>query len=290
MTEIRTGKRPWRLAATGLALIGLLALAGPGVRGEPRRPVVLATTTSTLDSGLLDVLVPLFEQKTGYTVKPIAVGTGQALRMAARGDADVVLVHAPELERKYVAERALVNRRLVMHNDFVLVGPPDDRAGIRRVTTVAEAMRRIAGAKARFVSRGDDSGTHAKERALWQAAGVVPRGSWYIESGQGMGATLTIADEKGAYTLTDRASYLAFRKRLGLAVLLEGDAPLLNVYHVMEVNPARHPRVNAAGGRAFAEFLVSPAAQEAIRRFGVEQYGEPLFLPDAGRPEPGGGG
>lgn len=275
--------------AWGLALVAFLLLALPAL-GEPRRPVILATTTSTLDSGLLDVLVPLFERRAGYTVKTIAVGTGQALRMAARGDADVILVHAPELEAGYLAEGALIRRRRVMHNDFVLVGPPADPAGVRGARAAGEAFRRIAEREARFVSRGDDSGTHHKERALWKAAGVAPRRGRYIESGQGMGATLTIADEKGAYSLTDRATYLAFRKRLQLAVLLEGDAPLLNIYHVMEVNPATHPRVNAEGGRAFAEFLLSPEAQAAIRTFGVEGYGEPLFFPDAVRPAPGGGG
>ena len=275
--------------AWSLVLVAFLLLAVPAL-GEPRRPVILATTTSTLDSGLLDVLVPLFERRTGYTVKTIAVGTGQALRMAARGDADVVLVHAPELEAGYVAEGVLIHRRRVMHNDFVLVGPPDDPAGIKGAKKAAEALKRIAGEKAPFVSRGDDSGTHHKERGLWKAAGVAPKGGGYIESGQGMGATLTIASEKGAYTLTDRATYLAFRKRLGLAVLLEGDAPLLNIYHVMEVSSARHPRVNAEGGRAFAEFLLSPEAQAVIRTSGVERYGEPLFFPDAGRPAPGGGG
>ncbi len=252
--------------------------------------VILATTTSTQDSGLLDVLVPRFEKKSGYTVKTIAVGTGQSLALGDRGEADVVLVHAPKLELEYLAKGNLINRRLVMHNDFVLVGPPADPAGIRGLKKAADALKKIAQRGARFVSRGDNSGTHNTERSLWKVAGIAPKGSWYIESGQGMGATLTIASEKGAYTLADRATYLAFQKRIQLAILLEGDAPLLNIYHVMEVNPTRHPRVNGAGGKAFAGFMVSPEAQEVIKTFGVEKYGQPLFVPDAGKPEPGGGG
>ena len=274
-----------QVVGTGIALllVGLSSLAW----GQSK-VVILATTTSTQDSGLLDVLVPLFEKKTGYTVKPIAVGTGQALAMAARGEADAVLVHAPELELNYLKEGSLINRRLVMHNDFILVGPPADPAGIKGIKKAAEAFRKIAEGRARFVSRGDQSGTHAKEMALWKVVGITPRGDWYIEAGQGMGATLTIASEKGAYTLTDRATYLAFKKRIQLAALLEGDAPLLNIYHVMEVKSAQQRKVNQAGGKAFADFLVSPEAQAVIRTFGVEKYREPLFFPDAGKPEPGG--
>jgi tungstate transport system substrate-binding protein len=270
-------------------LLSLLA-AGPALAEAQRSPVILATTTSTQDSGLLDVLVPLFEKKSGYTVKTIAVGTGQALALGDRGEADVVLVHAPRLELPYLAKGNLINRRLVMHNDFILVGPAADTAGIRGVKKAADALRKIAEKEGMFVSRGDNSGTHTTERSLWKAAGIVPEGSWYVESGQGMGATLTIASEKGAYTLTDRATYLALQKRVRLAILLEGDAPLLNIYHVMEVNPARHPKVNAAGGRAFADFIVSPDAQGVIKSFGVEKYGAPLFFPDAGKPAPGAGG
>ncbi len=266
-------------------LLGLLSATA----AEAQRPVILATTTSTQDSGLLDVLVPLFEKKTGYTVKTIAVGTGQSLALGDRGEADVVLVHAPKLELEYLAKGNLINRQLVMHNDFILVGPPTDPARIKGVKSAAEALKKIAERGAKFVSRGDNSGTHNKERSLWKAAGITPKGTWYIESGQGMGATLTIASEKGAYTLTDRATYLAFKKRIQLAILLEGDAPLLNIYHVMEVNPTRHRKVNAAGGKAFADFMVSPAAQEVIKTFGAEKYGQPLFFPDAGKPEPGGG-
>ena len=259
---------------TGL-LLGLLAAAPVEAQ---RSPVILATTTSTQDSGLLDVLIPIWEKKSDYTVKTIAVGTGQSLALGDRGEADVVLVHAPDLELQYVAKGNLVNRRRVMHNDFVLVGPPADPVGINGVKRAAEALKRIAERGAPFVSRGDQSGTHAKEKSLWKAAGTTPNAPWYIESGQGMGATLTIAAEKGAYTLTDRATFLAFKKRVRLAVLLEGDAALLNIYHVMEVNPARYARVNAAGGKAFADFMLSAEAQELIKTFGVKKYGEPLFF------------
>jgi len=263
-----------RLGVGGLFL-SFLAAAPVGAQ---RSPVILATTTSTQDSGLLDVLVPLFEKKSGYTVKTIAVGTGQSLALGDRGEADVVLVHAPELELQYLAKGNLINRRRVMHNDFVLVGPPADPAGIKGVKRAAEALKRIAERGAVFVSRGDQSGTHTKEKLVWDAAGMAPRGRWYIESGQGMGATLTIASEKGAYTLTDRATYLALKKRVQLSVLVEGDALLLNIYHVLEVSPARHPRVNAAGGKAFADFLVSGEARAVIETFGVEKYGQPLFF------------
>jgi tungstate transport system substrate-binding protein len=269
-----------------VALTILIALAGPAPAQSAA--VILATTTSTQDSGLLDVLVPLFEKQTGYTVKTIAVGTGQSLALGDRGEADVVLVHAPKLELEYLAKGNLMNRRLVMHNDFIVVGPSADPAGIKGQKTAAEAFRRIAEHRVPFVSRGDNSGTQNKEQSLWRAAGVTPTGSWYIESGQGMGATLTIASEKRAYTLTDRATYLAFEKRLSLAVLLEGDAPLLNIYHVMQVNPSRYRRVNAAGGKAFADFIVSASAQDVIGTFGVGQFGHPLFFSDAGKPEPAG--
>ena len=269
-----------------LALLIAFLAAPVGVTPADPRAVILATTTSTQDSGLLDVLVPMFERRTGYRVKTIAVGTGQALTMGARGEADVVLVHAPQLERNYLDSGDLVARRLVMHNDFVIVGPAADPAGVKRVRIAIAAMKAIAAKEAPFVSRGDNSGTHAKEKALWSAAAVTVKAPWYLESGQGMGATLAIASERQAYTLTDRATYLAFKKRVDLAILLEGDAPLLNVYHVMEINPNKHPRINVAGGKAFADFIVSAEAQGAISAFGVQTYGQPLFFPDAGKPEP----
>ncbi|HXJ81614.1 MAG TPA: substrate-binding domain-containing protein [Candidatus Methylomirabilis sp.] len=247
--------------------------------------VILSTTTSTQDSGLLDVLVPLFESKTGYTVKTLSVGTGQALALAAKGEADVVLVHAPQLEKKYVAEGKLSNRRLVMYNDFVIIGPAEDPAGIRGLSDAALAMKKIADSQSRFVSRGDKSGTHILEQALWKQAGVAPRGSWYIESGQGMGQTLGIADDRRAYTISDRGTYLAFGKRVNLPILVEKDRPLLNLYSVMEVNPANGPRINTVGGRAFADFIVSPDTQAVIKSFGVAKYGQPLFVPIAGKAE-----
>ena len=247
--------------------------------------IILSTTTSTQDSGLLDVLVPLFEKQTGYSVKTISVGTGQALALAAKGDADVALVHAPSLEKKYVAEGTLLNRRLVMYNDFVIIGPSADPAKIKSVKSALAALKSIEQTKSRFVSRGDNSGTHNLEKALWQQAGIQPKGAWYIESGQGMGATLGIANEKNAYTLTDRGTYLALRQRVTLPILVEGDKVLLNIYSVMEVNPANGPRINAAGGKAFADFMVSPQTQTVIKSFGADKFGQSLFVPIAGKRE-----
>ena len=266
------------LIALGLTILPLSAAA-------QRSPVILSTTTSTQDSGLLDVLVPRFERQTGYSVKTIAVGTGQALALAGRGEADVVLAHAPENERQFVAAGAGVNRQLVMYNDFVIVGPPDDPAGIKGTTDPLAALKQIAAKGSPFISRGDNPGTQNLEKELWKLAGVEPQTGWYIESGQGMGATLGIADDRKAYTLTDRGTYLAFQKRVRLPILLEGDRPLLNLYSVMEVNPANGPRVNTAGGRAFADFMVSGDVQKVIRTFGVGKYGQPLFVPVAGTKE-----
>jgi tungstate transport system substrate-binding protein len=277
------------LVALVLVLPGLAAAQG-AAGGAPARAagasqgvVILSTTTSTQDSGLLDVLVPMFERRTGLTVKTISVGTGQALALAARGEADVTLAHAPALEKKYVAEGKMQNRRLVMYNDFVIIGPADDPAKIKGEKSAVEALKKIAAAGARFVSRGDRSGTHTLELNLWKQAGITPGAPWYIESGQGMGATLGIADDRKAYTITDRATLLAFSKRVALGTMVEGDRPLLNVYSVMEVNPANGPRVNAAGGRAFADFMVLPETQAVIKTFGVDRYGQPLFVPIAGK-------
>lgn len=269
---------------------GLLVILGaltPDVAWPASSVVRLATTTSTQDSGLLGVLIPMFERATEYTVKTSAVGTGQALTTAARGDADIVLVHAPALERTYVKDGGLINRRLVMHNDFVIVGPGTDPASVKGLKRAADAFARIAHRRAPFISRGDASGTQYREKQLWGSAGLIPRGRWYVQSGQGMGATLSIASEKRAYTLSDRATYLALRKRLDLVILLDGDPPLLNVYHVMETNPVYYPGVNAAGARAFADFLVSGAGQAAIAAFGVKEYGQPLFFADADKEEAG---
>ena len=264
-------------------LVAVLALAPPASAQAPPTTVILSTTTSTQDSGLLDVLVPMFERTSGFTVKTISVGTGQALALAARGEADVTLAHAPSLEKKYVADGKMTNRRLVMYNDFVVIGPEDDPAKIKGEKSAPAAFRKIAAAGSRFVSRGDKSGTHVLEQSLWKQAGVTPSGAWYIESGQGMGATLGIADDRKAYTLTDRATLLAFGKRVRLVIMVEGDRPLLNVYSVMEVNPANGPRVNTAGGKAFAEFMLAPQTQAVIKTFGVDKYGQPLFVPIAGK-------
>lgn len=256
------------------------------VRESPKpRNLILATTTSVQDSGLLDVLIPVFEKRTGYVVKTIAVGTGQALALGARGEADVVLAHAPDLEKKYLAEGSLINRRLVMHNDFIIVGPPDDPARIKGMKKAADTFQRIATVQAPFVSRGDNSGTHLLEKKLWKEAKREPKGSWYIEAGQGMGATLGIASEKRAYTLSDRGTYLAFRRRVQLEVLVEKDPLLSNIYSIMEVNPSKFSRVNHDGARAFADFFVSSEAQAVIGTFGLERFGEPLFVPDAGKRE-----
>jgi tungstate transport system substrate-binding protein len=276
-----------RVAIACFAAMVVVLLTGSRLwSGEAKsRNVILSTTTSTQDSGLFDVLVPLFEQQTGYAVKVISVGTGQALALAAKGDADVALVHAPSLEKQYVADGKLLNRRLVMYNDFLIIGPKDDPAKIRSSKTAVSTMQLIAKSKSRFVSRGDNSGTHTLEKSLWKEARVEPKGDWYIEAGQGMAATLGIANERNAYTITDRGTYLALRNRLALPVLLEGDKALLNIYSVMEVNPANGPRINAAGGKALADFMVAPQTQSVIRSFGVEKFGQPLFVPVAGKRE-----
>jgi tungstate transport system substrate-binding protein len=275
-----------RTRLTILAVVLLGFAAGRLADARPAKgEIILATTTSTQDSGLLDVLVPAFEKAAGYRVKTIAVGTGQSLAMGARGDADVVLVHAPSLEKKYVAEGAYVNRRLVMYNDFVIVGPPSDPAGIRGLRGPAGALRTLVDRGATFVSRGDNSGTHILEKALWEKAGRHLEGPLYIQVGQGMGATLNVASQKGAYTLTDRGTFLALRRRLNLDILVEKGKALLNIYHVLEVNPARFPKVNQAGARALADFLVAPATQKVVETFGVDRFGQPLFFPAAGKTE-----
>lgn len=259
--------------------IGLTACTNEPTQVEP--VIILATTTSTRDSGLLDVLVPDFEEKTGYSVKTVAVGTGQALEMGKSGNADLLFVHAPPSEKEFMDGGYGSERYLVMHNDFVIVGPADDPAGIKGVPAAAEALFKIAVSGAPFISRGDDSGTHKKEKALWETVDVSPQGNWYLESGQGMAATLTIASEKQAYALTDRATYLHNFNTLDLKILMEGDPVLLNIYHVIIVNPEKWPDVNEQGARAFAEYLVSPETQEMIGEYGVERFGQPLFFPDA---------
>ncbi len=254
---------------------------------KPANPdLILATTTSTQDSGLLDALIPLFQKQTGYVVKTIAVGSGQAMTMGQRGEADVMLVHAPDSEVAFVKAGDGINRKLVMHNDFVFVGPSVDPAGLKTTKSAVEGMKKIAAAKSTFVSRGDNSGTNQLELKVWKTAAVDPKGqSWYQESGQGMGATLNITAEKGAYTITDRATYLATQATTKLPILLENDPLLLNIYHVIQVNPAKSDKINAEGARAFSDFMVSPDTQQVISKFGVDKYGKPLFFPDVGKTE-----
>ena len=254
---------------------------------KPANPeLIMASTTSTGDSGLMNVLIPIFEQKTGYHVKPIYVGSGATLAMGEKGEADVLLVHAPASEVAFMNAGHGTVRKLIMHNDYIIVGPSADPAGIKGMTVAADAFKKIADAGQIFVSRGDDSGTNKMEISIWAKANVDPKGkSWYQSSGQSMGATLTIASEKAGYTLTDRATYLATKANLSLDILMEGDAVLLNIYHVIQVNPNKSNKINAEGAKAFADFMVSPETQKLIGEYGVDKYGAPLFFPDAGKTE-----
>ncbi|OIP33692.1 MAG: tungsten ABC transporter substrate-binding protein [Deltaproteobacteria bacterium CG12_big_fil_rev_8_21_14_0_65_43_10] len=280
--------KKWNKSQVILSLIfGLFIMSGfvVPVQGV-QKAIILATTTSTQDSGLLDVLIPIFEKKTGYFVKTIAVGSGQAMAMGQKGEADVLLVHSPAAEKKIVAEGYGINRRIIMHNDFIIVGPPGDSAKIKGIKLASEAFKKIASAQALFLSRSDKSGTHVKEMDIWKAAGIKPEGEkWYQQTGLGMGQILSVAAEKKGYTLADRGTYLALKKNLGFDILVEGDAILLNIYHVVEVNPSKWPKVNAGGGKAFADFMVSKETQEIIKTFGVDKFGSPLFFPDAGKKE-----
>jgi len=274
-----------KILSAALALAAAALVVAAPVAAQEKN-VILATTTSTQDSGLLDVLVPAFEKQTGYLVKTIAVGSGQAMTMGQKGEADVLLVHSPDAEKKFVDEGFGTRRLLVMHNDFVIVGPAGDPAKIKGSKSTVDALKAIGANGGTFVSRADKSGTNSKELALWKAAGVNPEGqTWYQQTGLGMGQTLNVTSEKGFYTLADRGTYLAMKKTLALEVLVEGEKSLLNVYHVIEVNPAKWPKVNAAGATAFADFMVSAETQKTISTFGVEKYGSPLFFPDAGKAE-----
>jgi tungstate transport system substrate-binding protein len=278
------------LLAALLASIGSIACGDGGGSQETAagrsgpKEVILATTTSTQDSGLLDVLVPEFEKDSGYNVKVIAVGSGQALAMGERGDADVLLVHAPGSEKALIDDGSAINRRLVMHNDFIILGPEKDPAGIKGMTSAVDALKKVFDTGSSFISRGDDSGTDKLEKSLWKKAGVDPKGkSWYEESGQGMGATLQIANQRDAYIISDRATYLAQSDNLDLVVLVEGDPILLNVYSVMQVNPDKFDLVNGPGGEAFADFMVSEKTQQMIGEYVDKKSGKPLFTPDAGK-------
>ena len=270
----------WRVAACA----ALLAAAGCGsddaesaAAGGPSGDMLLATTTSTQDSGLLDVLVPAFESGSACTVKPVAVGSGDAMAMGEKGNADVLLVHSPADEREFMAEGHGSSRAAVMHNDYVLVGPPSDPAGVAKADDAVEAMEMIAQAKAPFASRADESGTNTKELDMWDEAGVDPQGSWYIETGQGMGETLVIADQKQAYTLSDRGTFLATGS-LESEIVFDGSPDLLNWYHVIVVD---HAGTNVGCAKEFAGWLQEESVQKMIGNFGVEEYGRQLFHPDA---------
>lgn len=279
-----------RIFATFFLLTMLLSACVPATAAQSQAPIVptnpeliLATTTSTQDSGLLDVLIPMFQKQTGYNVKVVAVGTGEALKMGEEGNADVLLVHAPSSEVTFMEGGFGKDRLLVMHNDFIIVGPANDPAKIKELDP-KDAFTAIYKSGASFVSRGDDSGTNKKELEFWKKANLDPaaeKSAWYIETGNGMGASLTVASEKSAYILTDRATYLANKDKLQLDILLEGNNALLNVYHVITVNPDKWSKVNYKGAMAFAKFITDPAIQEVIGKFGVDKYGQQLFVPDA---------
>ena len=265
------------------SLVAVTAVSAASLGAQQKcGEIVLATTTSTQDTGLLDSLLPMFRRETCINVKPIAVGTGAALEMARRGDADAVLVHAPEAEKAYVESGDLIGGRLIMHNDFLIIGPKSDPAHVRGEKDAAAAMKAIA-AGGSFISRGDGSGTEKKELALWKQAGVSPTAiAKREETGQGMGATLLIAEQRQTYTLTDRGTYLAFKDKLSLVPLVEGDPELRNIYHAYAVNPGRHPTAHLSEANRFVRFLVEPTTQQWIGEFGKEKFGQPLFVPDAG--------
>jgi tungstate transport system substrate-binding protein len=277
--------RLWALTTLAAAIV---ATAGCGSNpssstsssAAPSGQMIMATTTSTRDTGLLDVLVPAFERSGSCSVKTVAVGSGQALDLGARGQADVLLVHSPAAEETFMKEGHGTSRLAVMHNDFVLVGPPADPAKTAHAGGIVPALKAIATTKSPFASRADDSGTNAKELKLWQQTGVTPSGSWYIKTGQGMGPTLVIASEKRAYTLSDRGTYLA-TKHLDSKILVQGGQALQNPYHVIVV---KHAGTNVGCARAFARWITSPPTQRLIAGFGESKYGQALFHPDAGAP------
>jgi len=250
-------------------------------QAEEARPLRLAPTTSTENSGLLAYLLPEFEREAGLKVHVIAVGTGKALKLGENGDVDVVLVHDPELEEAFMKSGFGFDRRRVMYNDFVVAGPAADPAGLRKANSARKAFQKLGRSGARFVSRGDESGTHQMEKRLWKAAKVQPKGDWYVEAGQGMGQVLLMADEMGAYTLTDRATYLKLKPKLRLEALFQGDRVLFNQYSVIPVNPAHAPGVSLEGAQKFARWLVAPRTQQRIAAFGRDTYGQALFVPNA---------
>ncbi|MBC7231225.1 MAG: substrate-binding domain-containing protein [Actinobacteria bacterium] len=278
-------KRWAALMAGTLAVLAMAAMImGCGEKKAEeveRTELILATTTSTQDSGLLDEWIPMFEEDNPYAVKVIAVGSGEAMEMGKKGECDVMLVHSPAAEEQLVAEGYAIDRNAVMHNDFIIVGPAADPARAKEAASAKDAFAAIAASQSGFVSRADESGTHTKEKNIWKAADISPAGAWYMESGKGMGDTLRIASEEGAYTLSDRGTFLSMKDELDLEILFQGDPILFNNYHVMNVNPEKWPDVNYEGARAFNAFCVSAAAQEFLNVFGVEEYGEQLFYPDA---------
>lgn len=267
-----------------LSLIAFLIASFFTISLASSNTIILSTTTSTVDSGLLDILIPIFENQSGYTVKTISVGSGMAIEMGRRGQADVLLVHSPKDEEKLVSEGFGINRKPIMHNDFVLLGPENDPAKAKSAKNVADAFKNIASSGTLFISRGDSSGTHKKELTIWPKSNAVLSNTWHIESGQGMGATLTIANQKKAYTLSDRATYLAYKNKINLKILYEGDKLLLNPYHLIEVNSAKFQNINSAGAKAFSDFLVSPITQKIIETFGRDKFRGSLFFPDATSP------
>ncbi len=288
MKPIKINKRICQLIY--LILISLASCSAPvdsenASPAEENKQIILATTTSTQDSGLLDFLLPQFQEESGYIVKTIAVGTGKALKMAEEGNADVLLVHAPSAEKELVAKGFGIDRSLVMHNDFVIIGPTNDPASISGLGSAKDAFEQILNTNSVFVSRGDDSGTHKKELSIWDQTGSRPTTEQYLESGQGMAATLRIASEKNAYTLTDRATFLATQDSLNLAILVEEDSQLLNIYHVIAVNPEKWPQANYTGAQAFTAFLLADETQKQIGEFGADLFGQPLFFPDGGKTE-----
>jgi tungstate transport system substrate-binding protein len=279
----------------GLVVLLLLGLAGcakkqaqaPQPPSPANKNLILSSTTDVQDTGLMDVLIPMFQTQTGYVVKPIYNGSGQAIALGAKGEADVLITHAPSAEQPDVANGDFINYQLLMHNSYVIVGPPDDPAKIKGLSAT-DALKKIAAAKAVFVSRGDNSGTNIEEKALWKQAGITPNGSWYLNAGQGMAPTLLLASQKTGYTLTDLSTYLAQQKNLQLDILVQGGKALTNIYHVMQVNPAKFSKVNTDGAKAFEDFMLSPATQKVIADFGKDKYGQPLYYADAGNIATGG--
>jgi tungstate transport system substrate-binding protein len=283
---MRTALSLSRRSAAFVLALALAGLPGLAVGQTPNsNELIVLTTTTTQDSGILKHITEAFQSKTGFNVKTIVAGSGDILKQGARGEGDVLLTHSPAAEKEWMKQGHGLSRRLVMYNDFVIIGMPDDPAGVKGLKA-ADALKRIAEKKAVFVSRGDQSGTHVRELAMWKRAGIDPKGqSWYRETGQGQGLTMEVAMQQQGYTFTDRGTYLVHAKRLGLPILVEGDPGLFNIYHVMPVDPAKFPKANAAAAKAFADYLVSPEGQERIGEFGKAQYGRPLFVPAADKTE-----